>query len=101
MKIPSFSVDATVFAGLEARVSGNSQRNHQTGAIPSARTGHSLTMVSDHCAVLFGGVEMEQRDKGVFTQQTCKDGELYILDVKEKNWSCLASNTGGKLLARA
>ena len=101
LKIPSFSVDATVFAGLEARVSGNSQRNHQTGATPSARTGHSLTMVSDHCAVLFGGVEMEQRDKGVFTQQTCKDGELYILDVKEKNWSCLASNTGGKLLARA
>ena len=47
------------------------------------------------------GVEMEQRDDGVFKQQTCKDGELYILDIKEKKWSRLASNNGGKLLARA
>ena len=42
-------------------------------------------MVSDHYAVLFGGVEMEQRDNGVFKQQTCKDGELYILDLKRQN----------------
>ena len=80
---------------------GRSQINKQTGAIPSARTGHSPTMVSDHYAVLFGGVVMEQRDNGVFKQQTCKDGELYILDLKRKNWSSLASTNGGKLLARA
>ena len=65
---------------------GLSHINRQTGG-----TGHSLTMVSDHYAVLFGGVEMEQRDNGVFKQQTCKDGELYILDLKRKNWSSLAS----------
>ena len=47
LKIPSFIVDATVFAGLEARVSGPSQRNQQTGTITSAKTGHSLTMVPD------------------------------------------------------
>ena len=70
---------------------GLSQINRQTGAIPSTRTGHSLAIVSDHYAVLFGGVEMEQRDNGVFKQQTCKDGELYILDLKRKNWSSLAS----------
>ena len=70
---------------------GLSQINQQTGAIPSTRTGHSLIMVSDHYAVLFGGVEMEQRDNGVFKQQTCKDGELYILDLKGQNWSSLAS----------
>ena len=80
---------------------GRSQINKQTGAIPSARTGHSLTMVSDHYAVLFGGVVMEQRDNGVFKQRTCKDGELYILDLKRKNWSSLASTNGGKLLVRA
>ena len=90
-KSPSFSVDVTVFAGLEPRLLGLSQINEQTGAIPSARTGHSLTVVSDHYAVLSGGVEMEQRDNGVFKQQTCKDGELYILDLKRKNWSSLAS----------
>ena len=101
LKIPSFSVDATVFAGLEAKVSGPSQSNHQTGGIPCARTGHSLTMASDHSAVLFGGVDMEQRDNGVFKQQTSKDGELYNLELKEKNWSSLASTNGGKLLARA
>ena len=70
---------------------GLSQINQQTGGIPSTRTGHSLIMVSDHYAVLFGGVEMEQRDNGVFKQQTCKDGELYILDLKRQNWSSLAS----------
>lgn len=83
-KRANFKVDVTVFAGA-----GDPDPNKklcQSGSIPSERTGHSFTLVSNNQAVLFGGITMQKRDWGIF-EQSCDDGMIYILDLKERKWS--------------
>lgn len=84
LKWANLKVDVTVFAGA-----GDPDPNKklcQSGSIPSERTGHSLTLVSNNQVVLFGGIRMHKRDWGIF-ERSCADGMIYILDVKERKWS--------------
>ena len=50
-----------------------------------------MTKILVERAILFGGVTLGNRDEGVdnIFQQTCRDGRLYGLNIKEHSWSSL------------
>ena len=43
----------------------SSAKFYQSGTIPSPRTGHSLTMISNELAVLFGGINFPDMQRWV------------------------------------
>ena len=45
-------------------------------------------MVTNELAVLFGGITLDNIEKGVkqVFQQSCQDGNLYLLNMKGYNW---------------
>lgn len=69
-----------------------SSKFYQSGTIPSPRTGHSLTMISNELAVLFGGITLDKREHGVehVFQQTCRDGSFCLLNMDGYTWLSLS-----------
>jgi hypothetical protein len=64
----------------------------QTGTVPEARSGHSMTLVLKHFALIHGGVLMPGRHTCSLNspfQQTCSDGNFYLLDLENFNWKFL------------
>ena len=86
----NFVVDLTAFTAADRNKTSASLFS-QGGIVPSPRAGHSFTKISVEGAILFGGVTLENRDKGVDSvfQQTCRDGRLYALNIEEHSWSSL------------
>ena len=64
----------------------------QTGTIPEARSGHSMTILLEHFAVVHGGVSMPNRHTCSLNspfQQACTDGNFYLLDLENFKWKSL------------
>ncbi|XP_072166855.1 uncharacterized protein [Diadema setosum] len=61
----------------------------QTGTIPHARTGHTLTKLGEtKQALLFGGIAYQEVRKSfnVVWEKSCRDGAFYILDLSSFAW---------------
>ncbi|XP_041478131.1 uncharacterized protein LOC121426054 [Lytechinus variegatus] len=66
--------------------------DEQTGTVPQARTGHSLTQLGNTTnAILFGGVIYERQERGFTLQweKSCQDGRFYVLDMETLSWSLI------------
>ncbi|XP_071507487.1 uncharacterized protein [Diadema antillarum] len=62
---------------------------HQTGSVPSGRTGHTLTKIpGTNRAILFGGLSMQSDGEfGPRWRKACKDGRFYFLDTDTFEWT--------------
>lgn len=86
-----FVVDITAYMAVSQQESSSS-KFYQSGTILSPRTGHSLAMITNELAVLFGGITLDNREHGVehVFQQTCRDGSFYLLNMNGYTWLCLS-----------
>lgn len=87
----NFEIDLIALTGNKTPSTEGSA--FQMGTVPSPRTGHSFTKISNERAILFGGVTLENRLEGVDNtfKQSCKDGRLYAFNIMENSWTCLSA----------
>ena len=59
---------------------------HMLGTVPSARCGHSFTLVSPECAILFGGVELLKGNNSFSFHHETVDPNFYVFNVNQLTW---------------
>lgn len=78
-----FVVDITAYMAVSQQESSSSKL-YQSGTIPSPRTGHSLTMITNELAVLFGGITLDNREHGV--EHVSTDMQRWVFLFVEHEW---------------